>query len=79
MLRRIRFFIRKENISEGQRAQFKETEENHSLKIPVGTYLSNLPKIFEDVKNFIRAKIDVNREKYDPDNIKVLPRLELEW
>lgn len=52
---------------------------NNSVEIPVGTSLSNLPKIFEDVKNFIQATRDVKREKCDPDNIKVLPRLELEW
>lgn len=36
----------------------------------MGTSLSNLPNIFEDLKNVIKATRDVNRDKSDPGNIE---------
>ena len=48
----------------------EERQRSNGLKIPVGTSLSNLPNIFEDLKNVIQATREVNRGKSDTDNIE---------
>lgn len=48
----------------------KERQRSSGLKIPVGTSLSNLPNIFENLKNLIEATREANGEKSDMDNIE---------
>ena len=48
----------------------EERQKTNGLNIPVGTSLSNLPNIFEDLKNVIQATREVNAEKSDTDNVE---------
>lgn len=48
----------------------EERQRSSGLKILVGTSLSNLPNIFENLKNLIEATREANREKSDMDNVE---------
>ena len=62
--------ISSERPQESASISNEERQRTNGLKIPVGTSLSNLPNIFEDLKNVIQATREVNREKSDTDNVE---------
>ena len=62
--------ISSERQQESASRSNEERQGNSGLTIPVGTSLSNLPNIFEDLKNVIQATRETNRGKSDTDNIK---------
>ena len=50
----------------------QKRNDDNGAEVPQGTSLSNLPNIFEDLKQLIKITREVNRDKVDPDNIEAI-------